>query len=258
LLATGESNGDAGNINLNSPSLEVSNGGSIDAATVAGEGGNITLRVDDTIRLQDDSLISAAAKGEADGGNINLDTDFIVAGPDGNNDILASAEERGTGGNIRIDAESVFGIDVRPQNDQTNDLDATGGVDGQVIINTPDTDITQGILEAPENLVEVEKTVASVCRNDGSGLVSNSLVVNGKGGVAPLAISPLSSENLFLYGRSNNNQEQQQSAIQPLQTASGEIMPARGIIKTPSGRIILTPYPTENNRRVLPVKANCG
>jgi len=257
ILATGESNGSAGNINLNSQSLEVSNNGRIDATTIAGEGGNITLKVDDTIRLQDDSLISAAAKGEADGGNINLDTDFIVAGPDGNNDILASAEEQGTGGKIQIDAESVFGIEVRSQNDQTNDLDATGGVDGQVIINTPDTDTTQGIIETPENLVEAERIVARVCRNDGSGVVSNSLVVNGKGGVAPEASSPLSSENLFADGRTNN-QEQQQSAIQPLQTASGEIMPARGIIKTPSGRIILTPYPTENNRRVLPVKANCG
>jgi filamentous hemagglutinin family protein len=256
LLVSGESNGDAGNINLNSKSLEVSNGGSISATTVAGEGGNIVLRVDDSIRLQDDSLISAAASRNADGGNINLDTDFIVAGPDGNNDILASAEEQGTGGKIQIDAESVFGIDVRPQNEQTNDIDATGGVDGQVIINTPDTDITQGILEAPENLVEVERTVARVCSNDGSGLVSNSLVVNGKGGVSPLAISPLSSENLFLHGRTNN--QEQQAAIQPLQTASGEIIPARGIIKTPSGRIILTSYPTENNHRVLPVKANCG
>jgi filamentous hemagglutinin family protein len=257
LLVAGESNGDAGNINLNSQSLEVSNGGEISAATVAGAGGNIDLRVDDSIRLQDDSLISAAAQGEADGGNINLDTDFIVAGPDGNNDILASAEEQGTGGNIQIDAESVFGIEVRPQNEQTNDIDATGGVDGQVIINTPDTDTTQGILEAPENLVEVERTVAQVCTNDDSDLVSNNLVVNGKGGVSPLATSPLNSENILVDGQILNNQEQQ-SAIQPLQTASGEIMPARGIIKTPSGRIILTPYPTENNRRVLPVKANCG
>jgi hypothetical protein len=82
-------------------------------------------------------------------------------------------------------------------------------------------------------------------------------VVNGKGGVAPLAISPLNSENILVDGQIPNNQEQQ-SEIQPLKTASGEIMPARGIIKTPSGRIILTPYPTENNHRVLPVKANCG
>jgi filamentous hemagglutinin family protein len=253
LLATGESNGDAGNINLNSKSLEVSNDGRISAATVARDGGNIDLQVDDSIRLQDDSLISAAASRKASGGNINLDTNFIVASPNGNNDILASAGKEGTGGNIRIDAESVFGLDTRPQNDQTNDLDATGGVDGQVIIDTPDTDATEGIIEVPEKVVEVEKTVTQVCRNDDSGLVSNSLVVNGKGGISPEAGEPLSSENLLATG-----QVQNQASIKPLQTASGEIMPARGVIRTPSGKIVLTPYPTENNHRVFQGKANCG
>jgi filamentous hemagglutinin family protein len=253
LLATGESNGEAGNINLNSKSLEVSNGGSISAATVAGSGGNIDLQVDDSIRLQDDSLISAAAEDKANGGNINLDTSFIVASPNGNNDIIASAGKQGTGGKIQIDAESVFGIEVRSQNDQTNDLDATGGVDGEVIINTPDTDTTQGIIEAPEKVVEEESTVTQVCRNDDSGLVSNSLVVNGKGGVAPDVSSPLSSENLLAAGRVKD-----QALIQPLQTASGKIMPARGVLRTASGKIVLTPYPTENNQRVPIAKANCG
>jgi filamentous hemagglutinin family protein len=253
LLVAGESNGDAGNINLNSQSLEVSDGGKIDAATVAGTGGNIDLRVDDSIRLQDDSLISAAASRNADGGNINLDTNFIIASPDGNNDILASAGKQGTGGNIQINAESVFGIEVRPQNNQTNDLDATGGVNGEVIINTPDTDTTQGILEAPENIVEVSRTETEVCRSDASGAVNGSLVVNGKGGVSPEAIAPLSSENFVVDGQVAN-----ESSIKPLQTASGEIMPARGVIRTPSGKIVLTPYPTENNHRVFQGKLNCG
>jgi filamentous hemagglutinin family protein len=252
LLATGESNGNAGNIFLNSQSLEVSDGGKIDAATVAGSGGNITLQVDDSIRLENDSLISAAATGKANGGNIKLDTTFVVAG-EGNNDILASAEEQGTGGRIEIDADSVLGIEVRSQNDQTNDLDATGGVDGEVIINTPDTDTTQAVLEAPENIVEVERTVSQVCRNDDGGMAGNNLVVNGKGGVTPEAIAPLNSESLV-----TDSQVATESLLQPLQTASGEIMPARGVIVTPSGKIVLTPYPTENNQRVFPGKVNCG
>jgi filamentous hemagglutinin family protein len=253
LLAKAESNASAGSINLNSQSLKVSDGGVISAATVAGSGGNIVLRVDDSIRLQDDSLISAAATGKANGGNINLETSFIVASPNGNNDIIASAGKQGRGGKIQIDAESVFGIDVRPQNTQTNDLDATGGVDGQVIIDTPDTDTTQGIIETPEKVVEVERTVTQVCRNDDSAGVSNSLVVNGKGGISPESSAPLSSENLLAA-----SQVKDQALIQPLQTASGEIIPARGVIRTPSGKIVLTPYPTENNQRVFPGKANCG
>jgi filamentous hemagglutinin family protein len=253
LLATGESNGNAGNINLKSQSLEVSDGGKIDAATVAGSGGNITLQVDDSIRLQNDSLISAAATGKANGGNIKLDTTFVVAGFQGNNDILAIAGKEGIGGRIEIDADSVLGIEVRSQNDQTNDIDATGGVDGEVIINTPDTDTTQAVLEAPENIVEVERTVSQVCRNDNAEMAGNNLVVNGKGGVTPEAIAPLNSESLV-----TDSQVATESLLQPLQTASGEIVPARGVIVTPSGKIVLTPYPTENNQRVFPGKVNCG
>ena len=250
LLASGESNGDAGSISLNSNNLSVNNGGLISAATAAGEGGNIILNIDENIRLSDDSLISAAALGEASGGNINIDTTFIIASPNGNNDIVASAGERGTGGNIDINAESVFGLQTRPQNDATNDIDATGGVDGQVIINTPDTNITQGIIEVPENLVEAERTVAQVCRRDGT--VGNTFVVKGKGGVPPAPALPLNSENVLIDGNVATQQPK------PIQTAAGEIMLARGIIKTASGKIILTAYPTINNRRVPHSQINCA
>jgi hypothetical protein len=101
--------------------------------------------------------------------------------------------------------------------------------------------------------VEVERIATQVCRNDDSGSVSNSLVVNGKGGISPESSAPLSSESLLAAG-----QVQDQALIQPLKTASGEIMPARGVIRTPSGKLVLTPYPTENNQRVFPGKANCG
>jgi len=250
LLATAESNGNAGSISLNSNNLSVNNGGLISAATVAGEGGNITLNIDESISLSDDSLISAAAIEEASGGNIEIDTASIIASPDGNNDIVASAGEQGTGGNISIDAESVFGLETRPQNDATNDIDATGGVDGQVIINTPDTDVTQGIIEAPRNVLETEQTVAQVCRDNSA--VGNTLVVQGKGGIPPEPIAPLNSQTLL------TENEIATQLPQPLQTAAGEIMPARGVVKTASGKIVLTAYPTVNNHRVTQDNVNCA
>ncbi|MEO0848051.1 MAG: hypothetical protein AAFY50_16725, partial [Cyanobacteria bacterium J06648_1] len=249
--ASPESTGEGGNLQLAAEQLDISNGGQISATTGNGTGGNITLDIDSTINLSSDSLISAAATGTASGGNININTDFIVATPDGNNDIVASAGEQGTGGNINIDADSVFGLDARPQNDATNDIDASGGVAGQVIINTPDTDITQGIIEVPQNVVESEQTVAQVCRNN--DIANNSFVIEGKGGIPPEAIAPLNSDNISIDG-----QVAAQTTSEPLLTAAGEIMPARGVIKTPAGKIILTAYPTVNNRRVPEGKVNCA
>ncbi|MEM7590388.1 MAG: hypothetical protein AAF383_02500 [Cyanobacteria bacterium P01_A01_bin.83] len=63
-----------------------------------------TVKVNKNLILQDDSLISAQAFGNANGGNLAIDTNFIIAFPEGNNDIIASAEQ-GQGGNITINAE---------------------------------------------------------------------------------------------------------------------------------------------------------
>ena len=157
--------GSAGDLTINADSLDLDRG-TLNADTAAGTGGNIQLEIDNNISLDNNSRISAAATGSANGGNINIDTDFIIAIPEGNSDIIASAGEEGTGGRISIDAESIFGIQARPQNDLTNDLDASGGVDGEIIINTPDTDITGGLIEVPQDIVESERITAQACSRD--------------------------------------------------------------------------------------------
>ena len=101
--------GEAGSLTIEANSLSIEDGSRIDAATQAGNGGNITLNIADSITLKDTGFISARALQDANGGNINIDTDFIIAFPQGNNDIIANAQ-RGNGGNININAESLFGI----------------------------------------------------------------------------------------------------------------------------------------------------
>ena len=150
-----------GNIFIQTKLLDLQDRGSILAETTSGEGGNISLQIDDTLRLNNNSLISAQATGNANGGNIDINSGFIIASPNQNNDIIASAEQEGTGGRIAINTEGIFGIQVRPQNDRTNDIDASGGVDGQVTINNPDVDITKGLVEAPQNVMLPSAKIAS-------------------------------------------------------------------------------------------------
>ena len=252
--AAPDSTGTGGNLLIIAEQLEVSDLGQISAATAAGTGGNIILQIDDTIDLNNNSLISAAAIGEANGGNINIDTDFIIARPDGNNDIIASAGARGTGGNINIDAEGVLGLEIRPQSDRTNDIDASGGVDGQVTINTPDTDLTQGMVEIQQNVVEADRTVARVCRNDTLSNEENSLVVRGKGGIPSQPTAPLNSETLLTDEVASNTLIQ--PSVEPIETSVGKIVLARGAIKTESG-IVLTAYPTDNIDTRTPRKVDC-
>ena len=86
--------GEAGNLTVEADSLSIEDGGRIDAATQTGNGGNITLNIAENINLRNTGLISARALRDANGGNVDIDTDLIIAFPQGNNDIVRHCPKR--------------------------------------------------------------------------------------------------------------------------------------------------------------------
>jgi large exoprotein involved in heme utilization and adhesion len=253
--------GQPGNINIQANSINLENGGRIEAATQSetGEAANITLNVADDITLEDDSFISARALNNADGGNLNINTNFIVAFPNQNNDIIANADQ-GNGGNINITAESIFGIEERSLNDLTNDINASSALgaqfDGTVAITIPDINAIQTETQVPNSLIESDKTPEQACQSNRINAAKNGLNILGKGGIPPEAIEPLQADNLIIDSKFVANYISPE--IEPIETDNGDIYPARGIIKTAHGGIILTAYPTENIPTRTPiVKPNC-
>ncbi len=119
--------GNGGVISIDAKELNLDTNASISAATSSGRGGEIFINLNDNLRLSNNSRITAQAFNNADGGNIDINANFVIAFPDGNNDILANAEQ-GRGGDIEIKAESLFGIEERPLNDSTNDINASSAV----------------------------------------------------------------------------------------------------------------------------------
>jgi filamentous hemagglutinin family protein len=291
---TDRASGDGGNINIDTDSLNISNdalisasslgsgnGGvinitgresnldrrsGISASTASGQGGEISLNLSENLRLSNNSRISAQAFNEADGGNIIIDAQFVVGFPSGDNgnDIVASAEE-GDGGNINITTESIFGWEEReatPGN-ETNDIDASSdfGFDGEVLINTPDVDATQGVVELSTNVVEPRDVTSTVCSNN-SPNNNNSLTVNGKGGLLPAPTEELTVDNIAIDSKLSQETETPDSQLEsteypPILTAQGPIYPARGVIVKPNGDFILTGYPTSNVDRVVSGSKNC-
>ena len=103
------------------------------------------------------------------------------------------------------------------------------------------------------SLIESEKTVAQVCQNDRSSGITSGLNIKGKGGVPSIPTNPFNSETILVDEPLTNRD------IKPIQTSLGDIYPARGIVKTEDGKIILTAYATDNlNPRTPQISTNCS
>ena len=274
--------GAAGDLTITSNSLDL-DGGKLTASTAAVRGGNIRLDVEDNITLRNESLISAeATKGKANGGNVTVfDSKFIIGYPSqpNGNDILASAIG-GTGGEIEITAKSLYNIQKREAlpNNETNDIDASSefGLDGDVSINNQDLNTFQEISEELKIVVSQPLGVDACSRSEQTE--KSTFTVKGKGGIPRQPIEPFMADLLIPDGKpitldkeSDVNSllvEEHETEqvdpyyippdIKPIETSMGDIYPARGVIKTDDGRIILTTYPTDNaNTRTLHKSANC-
>ncbi|ELS02279.1 filamentous hemagglutinin family N-terminal domain [Xenococcus sp. PCC 7305] len=255
--------GQPGNINIQANSINLLNDGRIIATTQSpfGESANIALQVAEDIILQNGGLISAQALNEGNGGNITIDSRFIIAFPNQNNDIIANAG-RGNGGNINITAESLFGIEERPLNEITNDINASSefGLDGTISIFTPDINSIQTDIQLPNNPIESGQTVAQACQNSRTSDKSGGLTIKGKGGIPTQPIEPFDSETLLVDELITTSQLQAQyPEIKPIKTNTGDIYPARGVVKTEDGQVILTAHATGNNNTRTPhIADNCS
>lgn len=265
--------GRAGNIEVNSPKVQLDNTGRLTADSVSGDGGNIKLAVGDVLLLRRGSFISATA-GTAgttggDGGNIDIKTNFIVTVPSENSDITANAFE-GSGGKVNITAQSIFGIkplsrqelqtllgtddpeEIDPSKLLSNDITAISqknpSLSGQVTLDTPEVDPSQGLIELPADIVDVAGLVNQnlcVAASEGS-----EFIVTGRGGLPPSPREILNPDASWEDWRiveqqvlpktistTSNNQLNKQDR------ESAKIVEAQGWIVSADGTVILTAEP---------------
>ncbi len=200
--------GAGGNVTINTPSLVVSNYGTINvsndgigragtvsihtgklllkdnafigALTLSGDGGNIAIQSDQIVMVKN-ARIGAAAFGRGNignGGNISIDASVIVGV--NNSDIVANASQ-GQGGNIQITTQGIFGLKYRDQLTLENDISASSefGINGTVAINTPGIDPNAGLLPLPVDVVDVSRQIVPTCAPQ----ENSSFVITGRGGI---------------------------------------------------------------------------
>lgn len=172
--------GPAGNIAITADTIVLSDQASLTADTVDGDRANISL-ISDLIVLSDQSQITTNATGTATGGDLTFDTLTLAAFR--NSDITANAIEN-QGGNIQIRAQGVFGIQPREELTPFNDITASSefGLDGTIVIESPDVDPEEGLVELPSQVVDVAQLIAQECRQD-DALAYSQLSIIGRGGI---------------------------------------------------------------------------
>ncbi|MBD2181332.1 filamentous hemagglutinin N-terminal domain-containing protein [Planktothrix sp. FACHB-1375] len=178
-----EGNGDAGKLTINADTIRLDRQGQINATTAFGLGGEISLNVNSLLLLRNGSAITATALGGAgNGGNLNINSQFIVAMPLENSDITANAKA-GSGGRVSIAATGIFGTQFRDNLTGQSDITATSDLgpqfSGVVEINTPDINASSGLVELSANFEDVDKSIVASC----AASVGNSFTITGNGGL---------------------------------------------------------------------------
>jgi filamentous hemagglutinin family protein len=241
--------GVGGNIQIDGNSLFLDNRGLISARTASTTGGNITLSLADAIVLRRESEISTTAgtaQAGGDGGNVTIDTNFLVAVESENSDITANAFQ-GQGGNIRITAIGVFGIAPREAQTELSDITASSefGVDGVVEINRPDVDPSRGTAELPTDVVDASRLVAQGCSAGNEAIASQigEFTITGRGGLPPSPTEQLNGdailadwETLETSGDPQTAPADAASAVEPAPT---ELVEAQGWAIAPNGQLTL-------------------
>lgn len=259
--------GRAGNLEIKSDSILLDNQGKLTAETTSGNGGNIRLQAQDILLMRHNSQISTnagTAQAGGDGGNIKIDTPFIVAVPSENSDISANAYT-GKGGRIDIKTQGIFGIEFRDRPTYLSDITASSefGVNGVVDINRPDVDPSQGLINLPTEVVDPTTLVDNRCQI-ASGSTQSEFIITGRGGLPPNPNETLGEEALLEdlgtppVVRVGEQGRRYTAELASPSSPPDRIVEAQGWIIGPNGKVILTAQsPTAIPKHPWQTPASC-
>lgn len=265
--------GDAGEIRIDSRSFFLDTNGKITAESRSGEGGNIKIDSDDLLLMRRNSRISTNAgnaQAGGDGGQINIDTRFLIAPPLENSDITANAFI-GEGGNVDITASAIFGFLPRSRQelqtllgtDKPNELDparlpssditaisqTNPSLSGDLTFNTLDTSPRQVLTNLPEQLVDISNLIAQGCSGSTGnvGRETSEFIIMGRGGLPPQPGDPLQAEARIINTNTLEAVKEQTSVVQNttpvVRSSPSQLIEAQGSVRNEQGEIVLVAQP---------------
>ncbi len=280
LSASSSGEGKAGNVKVEADSIRL-DGGGIASLTTSGDGGDIVVSAKDIFLLRRESLISTTAgiaQAGGNGGNITINTPFLVAVPNENSNITANAFN-GSGGKVTINTTGIFGMTVLSREDLvrllgTNDLteldlqklpssitaisQTSPTLNGQVIINSPDTDPSRGLTQLPSNLVDASQQIAQGC-TPRRGKNASSFIATGRGGLPQSPNEPLRGRAVITGWVDLPAQATaiaDKSSIASMTKSTDRIVEAQGWIVDGNGNIMLVAQSVQSS--FIPSAISCN
>ncbi|MBD2194725.1 MULTISPECIES: two-partner secretion domain-containing protein [Calothrix] len=237
--------GKGGNISLTAGTLTLDNQAFINAATTSNNGGEITLDIQDFLFVRRNSNITATAGTDfagGNGGNITINSPFIIAIAAENSDITANAFS-GQGGNINISTQGIFGIGFQAQQTAQSGITASSelGISGNVTINTPEVDPSKGLVQLSANLLDASRQIDNSCQA-GSKQSASSFTITGRGGLPFNPYEYLQTDSVVKkWVTVDNNQNSPGNSQRSISEnpSPQEIVEAQGLMKGENGDIYL-------------------
>jgi filamentous hemagglutinin family protein len=147
--------GDAGQIVINADKIQLTDGSEISTGSISGGGGSITLNVDKMVYLTNSQVSTSVQEGVGSGGDLTINgSQFMIMN---NGKIIAQAYE-GQGGNIRIVAKQFI-----KSPDSLVSASSRLGLDGDVQIDSPDENVTEGMLSLSSETVDAGRLMEKPC-----------------------------------------------------------------------------------------------
>ena len=256
LEVNSQGTGQGGRVTVAGNQLILSDNSHISATTLSSDGGDLTFSLQDLLGLRGNSEISTTA-GTAgaggDGGDITIDTQFIVATLNENNDIVANAFD-GNGGNVNITTTGgIFGIAPQPERTPQSDITASSrnGVSGDVTVQSPEVDPSQSLVELPAAFIASEVTRS--CRD--AFVEGSEFVISGRGGLPQSPLDPMTTalwQDVLPIGENDLTDENNPALRQDSRQVSGDasaadspeattppVVEVQGWVRNEKGQVVL-------------------
>ena len=248
-----QGSGIAGDIKLTAGFFTLDNG-TVSAETRRNTGGNIDMNLQNLLLLRNGSKISTTAGNQqfsGNGGNIDINSTFVTAIPGENSDITTNSFA-GKGGRIDITAQGILGLEIRnrltPLSDITAFSELSPTLNGEITLNTPNVDPSQGTIELPQTIIDPDALIA---QNPCLQRKGSEFIVTGKGGlpVNPNQVLNADAVEIDLVETAPLTTTEKQASInnsnnisnQKTVSINNKIVPARGWVVS-GDEVILTAY----------------